>query len=115
MKVLLDEMWSPVIAEQLRARGYDAVAVAERSDLRTESDATIFAAAVAEERLVVTEDVAGFRPLADIEIGAGGFHPGLVFASRRRFNTEGRLVRSLASLLESDADLRNREHWLSDV
>jgi hypothetical protein len=113
LRLLLDEMWSPVIADQLRRRGYDVAAVAERTDLRSKSDDAIFAGALAEGRVVVTEDVAGFRPLADEEIASGRFHPGLVFASRRRFDTEGLMVRRLSSLLESDADLRNQERWLS--
>lgn len=114
MKLLLDEMWSPAVAVQLRRRGYDVVAVAERIDLRTGSDATIFGAAMAEERAILTEDIVGFRPLAAVEITSGRFHPGLVIAHRRRFSTLGRLVRNLERLLDSDLDLRNREIWLTD-
>lgn len=54
-------MWTPDIAVQLRRRGHNVVAVAERPDLRGQPDALIFAAAQSEERAVVTENVADYR------------------------------------------------------
>jgi predicted nuclease of predicted toxin-antitoxin system len=50
VKILLDEMWSPEIARQLRSRGFDVVAVVERSDLRSASDDDVLAVARLEER-----------------------------------------------------------------
>ena len=38
MKLLLDEMWSSDIAVQLRRRGHDVDAVAERPELRGKAD-----------------------------------------------------------------------------
>ena len=57
MKLLLDEMWPHDLADQLRRRGHYVVAVTERPHLRGQSDAFIFAAAQAEERVIVTENV----------------------------------------------------------
>jgi predicted nuclease of predicted toxin-antitoxin system len=116
VKLLLDEMWSPAVAEQLRARGYDVEAVAERPDLRTKSDETVFSAGLSEGRVIVTEDVADFRVLAEHEALAGRFHSGLVFTTPRVFPLAerglGQAIRALAALLDSEVDLRNREHWL---
>jgi Domain of unknown function (DUF5615) len=116
VKLLLDEMWSPAVAEQLRTRGHDVEAVAERLDLRTKTDETVFAAGLSEGRVIVTEDVADFRVLAEHEALAGRFHPGLVFTTPRAFPRAqrglGKVVTALAVLLDSEVDLRNREHWL---
>lgn len=79
MKLLLDEMYPPAIAEGLRARGHDAAAVAERPELRGLSDPSLFAAAQTEGRAVVTENVRDFVPLADDHESRGAAHHGLVF------------------------------------
>ena len=65
MTLLLDEMYSPVVAEQLRARGHDAVSVhdPEYRYLEGAPDEEIFAAALAEERALVAENVPDFRRL----------------------------------------------------
>ena len=119
MKLLLDEMWSPVVARQLRARGHDVVAVAEREDLRTKSDAVILAAALEENRIVVTEDADDYRDLALIEAREGRAYPAFIVTSnvrwpRGRPRTFGRLVRSLDALLSSGETIEG-EHWLTPV
>ncbi len=48
MKLLLDEMWPLAIAVELRRRGHDVTAVAERLDLRGQPDEVIFATARAD-------------------------------------------------------------------
>src|SRR6266568_1895406 len=102
-------MWSPAIAVQLRARGYDVQAVAERNDLRAGSDALIFVSAQAEGRVIVTENVPHFRRLA-LEVWQGGAsHTGVIFTSDRSFprgdsRTPGRMVIALDWLLTSDPD-----------
>lgn len=118
MRILTDEMWDPEIARQLRRRGYDVVAVSERQELRTMSDALLFALARSEGRAIVTENVRDFRPLARQTIAAGGAHHGLILSDNRRLprhrpGTLGRVVGALAVLLERDVDLTNREIWLS--
>jgi hypothetical protein len=42
-RLLLDEMFSPAVAAELRALGHDVIAVADRPDLRSKSDEEIFA------------------------------------------------------------------------
>jgi predicted nuclease of predicted toxin-antitoxin system len=117
LKLLLDEMWSPTIAEQLRFRGYDVSAVAERPDLRHGLDALVFIAAQGEGRAIVTENVPDFRRLAAMALADRRPHAGLVFTSNRRFprhdaSTIGRLVTALDGLLSQDRDLTDLEWWL---
>jgi hypothetical protein len=117
VKLLVDEMWPPMIAEQLRRRGHDVVAVAERLDLRSKGDSTVFNAAQAEARVVVSEDIRGFRALARLVLESGGSHAGLIFTSnasfpRGRGRAFGSLIVSLHELLLSDSDLTDCEHWL---
>lgn len=118
MRLLLDEMWSPNIAVQLRRSGYDVVAIAERSDLRGQPDLVVFAIAQREERTVVTENVGDFRQLAAFELHRGRSHAGLILTSNRRFprhdaRTAGRLVTALDQLLAQGPEATNLEHWLS--
>jgi predicted nuclease of predicted toxin-antitoxin system len=107
LKLLLDEMYPYSIAEQLRARGHDVVAVGERPELRGAADEVVFAAAQEEGRAVVTDDV-GFRAIEAQHRSRGEAHHGLVFTTNRRFPrgrpaTVGRLVRSLDRFLSDDA------------
>lgn len=63
MKLLLDEHFSQVIAEQLRSRGHDVVAVVERVELRERADAEVLGWAVSQGRAVVTENAGDFLRL----------------------------------------------------
>jgi NADPH-dependent 2,4-dienoyl-CoA reductase/sulfur reductase-like enzyme len=117
VKLLLDEMWSPEIAVQLRRRGHDVVAVAERPELRGQPDDIVFAAAQAEGRAVVTENVLDYRPLGAVELEHGRSHAGLIFTTNRRFprhdaRTSGRLVTALNALLVIETAIDSREMWL---
>lgn len=117
MKLLIDEMWPPQIAVQLRALGHDAIAVAESSELRSKQDTAILAFAHSDSRSVLTENVSDFRRLAAIAIARGDRHAGLIFTTNRCFprrdsRTVGRIVIALDQLLRSGIDLNDREHWL---
>ena len=117
MKLLLDEMWPSTIAEQLRRRGFDVVAAAERRDLRTESDASILTVAIHERRAVVTENVGDFRVVAQAALERGESHAGLILTTNRSFSRHdprivGRMVFALSRLMEDDPDLTNQEYWL---
>ena len=116
MKLLLDEMWPPSAAEALRERGHDAQAVVERPDLRTRSDAAIFAAARVEDRAIVTRDIGDYRSLAVAEVEAGRPYPALILTSSRRWpqgaRAVRRLVNALDALLASGAEIEG-EHWLA--
>lgn len=118
MRLLIDEMWPPAVAVQLRRRWHDVVAVAERPELKGMPDPALFAVAQAEGRAVVTENVPDFRPLAAAALAQGQAHAGLVLTGNARYprhdpRTSGRLVTALEALLASGAELANQERWLS--
>lgn len=102
-KLLLDEMFSPAIAAELRELGHDVIAVADRPDLRSKSDEEIFAWASAEQRWLLTENVKDFRPIMLRAWSAGPAGCGLLFTSSRAFprsrKNPGALVRALDAWL----------------
>jgi predicted nuclease of predicted toxin-antitoxin system len=117
VKLLLDAMWPPSVGRQLRDRGHDVVCVVEVSELRTESDESVFRYAQQSDRVVVTEDAKGFVVQAADALRAGNSHCGLVLTSSRSFprhvhRTYGTLVTALDALVLSNEDLRGREIWL---
>ena len=83
LEVLLDEMYPAFIAEQLRARGHDAVSVHDEPGRGTPDDEE-FSHARSHGRAVVTENIRDFRPLAEALLVAGDNHAGVVFATDRR-------------------------------
>ena len=84
-RLLLDEMFSPAIAAELRDRGHDVIAVADRPDLRAKSDEEIFAWASMERRWLLTENVKDFRPITLRALPGGPPGCGLLFTSGRAF------------------------------
>jgi predicted nuclease of predicted toxin-antitoxin system len=117
LKLLLDEMWSPHVAEQLRSRQHDVSAVAERADLRKQPDEVIVAAALREGRAIVTEDRRDYRMLRRLAIDVGEEFPWLIFTDNATFprgqpRTVGRVVVALDTLLSADPVLESGELWL---
>jgi hypothetical protein len=106
VRLLLDEMYSPVVAERLRARGHDVVSVHDPDYRRLEGapDEEIFAAALGESRALVTENVPDFRRLEASALARGEAHAALIFTSNRQFprgapGTTGHPVEALHALL----------------
>lgn len=117
MKLLIDEHFPAVLAEQLCARGHDAVAVVERKGMRGRPDEEIYAAALAEDRWILTENVVDFVPLHAAGQRSGQLVPGLVLTSNRRFprgrqDTLGALVRALDLLFAEEAHPPGTVRWL---
>lgn len=119
MKLLLDEMYPKAIADGLRARGHDAVAVVERAELRNISDTEVFAAAQRERRSVVTENVPDFVPTANDHDARGQPHHGLVLVHARRYprgnpGAIGAMVTALDALVRPHPadDPTSMREWL---
>lgn len=116
MRLLLDEMLSSVIAEQLRSRNRDVVATVERGELRGLDDSTLFEVAQAEERSVVTYNRDDFLELDRRYRGEGREHHGLVILNPRRFPqgaaNVGQLVTSLDELIGAGQPYPGFVHWL---
>jgi Domain of unknown function (DUF5615) len=105
LRFLIDEMYPASVAEQLRARGRDAVSVhdAEYRHLEGAPDDELFRVAVGEGRRLVTENVPDFRRLESAALARGDTIPGLVYSTNRQFPrgdpaTIGRLVLALDAL-----------------
>jgi predicted nuclease of predicted toxin-antitoxin system len=120
LRLLLDEQLSPAVAEALRRRGHDCVAVAERPDLRGRHDDDILRIAAVERRVLVTEDVADFALLAARRLSGGTPHHGIVLVPHRTFPRTrsgiGLLARALERLLTTRADddaLVGQVEWLA--
>lgn len=116
--LLLDEMFSPGIAAELRRRGHDVIAVAADPQLRSMTDTEIYAWASGERRRIVTENVKDFRRLLMQDSELAG--PGLLFTSGRTFprsrRAPGSLIVSLESWLTQPGVLvRPPEDWLLPV
>jgi len=119
LKLLLDEMFSPLVAAELRARGHDAVAIKERGEWQSLSDPEVAALGRAEQRAVVTANLRDFRPLHAELVAAGGEgHAGMVFVPTSFRLTRaaiGQIVAALEARLAEypgDEDLANGETWI---
>lgn len=112
MKLLLDEMYAPAIAEQLRARGHDVASIHDPAyrALEGEPDEEVWAAAVADDRALVSENVQDFRRLEAAALARAQPSARLIFTTNRQFPrgdpaTIGRLVTALDALLAAEPDL----------
>lgn len=116
LKLLLDEMLSAHIAEQLRERGHDVLAVVERPDWRGLDDMHVFERAQAEERVIVTYNRDDFLALDRSHRAQGKDHCGIVIVHPRRFHQGkggiGALVKSLEGFLSAGRPYPAFVHWL---
>ncbi|WP_433239369.1 DUF5615 family PIN-like protein [Streptosporangium sp. CA-135522] len=101
--LLLDEMFAPLLAESLRERGHDVVALVERPEGRGLADPQVLDLAVAERRRLLTENVRDFEILRARRLHDGQPCAGLLYSNPRRFPRTkisiGRLVEALDGLL----------------
>jgi predicted nuclease of predicted toxin-antitoxin system len=82
IRFLLDEHYPGWLADALTAGAIDTAALtAHRPDLRGVDDRAVLEAAIAERRVVVTEDVATFGAA----IALVGSHVGVVYCHHARF------------------------------
>jgi predicted nuclease of predicted toxin-antitoxin system len=78
----LDEDVNCLIAELLRARGFDAVSARDAGQLHA-TDADQFAYAVSQGRTIVTHNRVDFEQLVQAYFDSGQMHYGVIFAVRR--------------------------------
>ncbi len=119
MRLVLDEMYSPQIASQLRSRNHDVVSVSERPDLMGRSVEELFAAMAADNRAIVTNNAADFMPLLQRAAADGVDHAGLLLTSDRSLPRTkagiGGYVAVLDELLSAHPEanaLHNQLRWL---
>jgi hypothetical protein len=115
--LLLDEMFSPAIADGLAARGIDCRAVVGDALLRALSDLEIFEAALLESRVIVTNNVPDFESLRRARDAAGGAIPVLIYTSDLTFpRTKAYVTRLAAALADAATGHKTARHggvlWL---
>jgi hypothetical protein len=119
LRLLLDEMLSPAIARELRARGHDVQAIQEHPEWCSFDDPRVVELARAERRVIVTDNLVDMRPLhyEAISPGGPGDH-GMIFIPGGRPRTRadtGKIVAALEQKLMAhpgEDDLANGEDWL---
>ncbi len=114
MKLLLDEMHAPSIADALAKESLDVVAVASMADVRGTSDRDLLAYATADGRAVVTENIVDFALLTARWASENRPHAGLVYTNPKRFDRAtlaypGNLINALRTFLD-DPPI-DRESW----
>jgi predicted nuclease of predicted toxin-antitoxin system len=108
--LLLDEMFSDDVAQQLRAKGYDVISVVADSALTGLPDDQVLAYAGAEGRALVTANIKDFVPLDGRYRAAGQPHSGLILVSTKTFTQNcgfpSAITTALATLLSGTAKIQ---------
>jgi Domain of unknown function (DUF5615) len=108
--LLLDEMLSGDIADQLRSKGHDVLAVLADSALLALPDNQILAHATATGRALVTANIKDFMPLDAQYRAAGQIHAGLIFISSKTFRQDraytSAITGALSAFLDQDPGLQ---------
>jgi hypothetical protein len=112
MKLLLDEMWTPTIAGELRRRGFDVVAINEAlaaARYAGVADDAVFARAQEDSRTIVTDNISDYEMARRDWESRGRAHHGIIYALNPPFNRHrgdaitGEMVRALEHFLGSSA------------
>jgi Domain of unknown function (DUF5615) len=116
LKLLLDEQISGKVAERLRARGLDVMAVTDEQSLRGLGDPDVFEIAQTQGRAVATYNRDDFEAIIREYAEAGREHSGLVIVHPIRFpNWEfARLAKALAHLADTRPSGKSFVVWLQD-
>jgi predicted nuclease of predicted toxin-antitoxin system len=115
VKLLLDEMLSGRIAEELCQHDHDTLAVEESASLRGLSDTDLFAHAQEMERAIVTYNREDFLALDREYQSRERPHHGIVILHPRRFpqgDASTGLVVALSSFISAGEPYPNFIHWL---
>ena len=117
-RLLLDQMFAPELASELRRRGHRVTAVAETLALRAMNDPALFEWAAGNSEWLLTENVRDFRPL--LVAAQADDHPfvNLLLTSSRSFPRSRRnphpLTEALTAWLERPiARSPSAEEWLA--
>jgi len=102
--LLLDEMFSGIIAEQLRAKGHDVLAVVADPALVGFADEQILAHAAAARRALVTANIKDFMPLDARYRAASQTHAGLILVSAKTFPQNRAFSAAITSALSALLD-----------
>jgi hypothetical protein len=127
VKLLLDEMWTPTIAVELRKRNFDVIAVSEPAHAARYAGITdddVVARAQSDGRAIVTDNIADYEKARRDWESRGKVHHGLIYALNPPFNRHrgdaviGQMVKALSRFLSSpDASHEplDRAHYLREA
>jgi hypothetical protein len=108
--LLLDEMFTDDIAQQLRSQGYDVLSVVADPALVGLPDDQILAHATAEGQALVTANIKDFIPLDTRYRAADQSHAGLILVSTKTFPQSrgfpSAVATALATLLGNTAKIQ---------
>ena len=108
--LLLDEMLSGNIADELRSKGHDVLAVVADPALLALPDDQILAHATATGRALATANIKDFIPLDAQYRAAGQIHSGLIFISSKTFRQNraypAAITGALSAFLDQDPGLQ---------
>ncbi len=109
--LLLDEMFTDDIAQQLRTKGYDVISVVADPALTGLPDDQILAYAATEGRALVTANIRDFVPLDTRYRVADQVHAGLILVSTKAFPQNrgfpSAVTTALAALLSGTAKIQS--------
>jgi len=108
VKLLLDEMHAPSIADVLSEHSWDVLAVASTAELRGIADSDLLAHASTSGRALVTENIVDFASLASQWATENRTHAGLIYTNPKRFNRAtlaypGDLITALHAFLDTSS------------
>ena len=102
--LLLDEMFTDDIAQQLRTKGYDVISVVADPALVGLADDQILAYATTEGRALVTANIKDFMPLDAQYRAADQTHAGLIFISAKTFRQDRAYTAAITGALSAFLD-----------
>ena len=102
--LLLDEMLSGTIADELRSKGHDVLAVVADSALLALPDDQILAHATATGHALVTANIKDFMPLDAQYRAAGQAHAGLIFIFSKTFRQDRAYTAAITGALAAFLD-----------
>jgi len=106
--LLLDEMFCDTIAQQLRTKGHDVLAVVADPSLISLPDDQILSRAAATGRALVTANIKDFIPLDAQYRAAGPAHAGLILVSAKTFPQNRSYTSAVTSALAALLDERGQ-------
>jgi predicted nuclease of predicted toxin-antitoxin system len=104
--LLLDEMFSPTIAEQLRGAGIDCVAIAAVPSLTSQDDPAVLDMALSTSRVLVTNNVVDFERLRTQRAARDEPNPPLIYTADTTFPRNRKFIGRLVEALEHAAKNR---------
>jgi len=108
--LLLDEMFSGVIAEQLRAKEHDVLAAVADPGLVGLADDQILAHATAAKRALITANIKNLIPLDAHYRASNQTHAGLILVSAKTFPQDrtfaAAVISALSALLDEPSQIQ---------